>query len=92
MALEIKKSLTLNGTSKIDGVAAERYTAVINSDKPEDMTISSYQMDKNVYKANRVQCRLDSAEFEEAAYALQDEMIAKNVESNKTEEAAERTK
>lgn len=74
--LNMTQTITLNGNSTIDGVVAEGYTATINSDNPADMTISRWQADKEVYKANRTQCRKDSADFEDAAYALQDELIA----------------
>ena len=74
--LNMTKSITLTGTSTIDGKVAEGYQAVIREENPEDMAISSYQGDKALYKANRAQCRKDSAEFEDKAYALQDEMIA----------------
>lgn len=74
--LNMKKTTTISGNSTINGVIAEGYNAVINSENPADMTITSYQQDKAVYKANRIQCRADKAEFEDAAYALQDEMIA----------------
>ena len=40
------------------------------------MNLSSWQADKALYKANRVQCRKDAAAFEDAAYAVQDAMIA----------------
>lgn len=74
--LNMKKSITLTGESVIDGTQAEGYSATINSDNPEDITFSNWQTDKALYKANRTQCRLDKAEFEDAAYALQDELIA----------------
>lgn len=73
--LNMKKSITLTGESMINGVQAEGYSATINSNDPEDMTLSSWQTDKALYKANRSQCRQDAADFEDAAYALQDEMI-----------------
>lgn len=76
MALTTKKEITLTGESKIDDVVAEVYRAVINSDNPEDMTLTAVQRDKALYKANRRQCRADNAEFEELAYAVQDEMLA----------------
>ena len=79
MALTIKKSITLDGNSVFNGVIAETYRAVIDNENPEDMTITSYQQNKQTYKENRVECRKDSAEFEEVAYALQDEMIQANV-------------
>ena len=40
------------------------------------MNLSSWQVDKALYKANRVQCRKDAATFEDAAYAVQDAMNA----------------
>lgn len=76
MLNEIKKNVTLTAASTIDGVAAENYQATINSDKPEDMNLSSWQTDKALYKANRTECRKDAAVFEDAAYAIQDALIA----------------
>lgn len=74
--LSMKKSITLTGASVIGETQAEGYSATINSENPEDITFSSWQTDKALYKANRTQCRNDAAEFEDAAYALQDELIA----------------
>ncbi|MDY3249795.1 MAG: hypothetical protein SOX32_05535 [Candidatus Choladocola sp.] len=74
--LKTKKSITLTGNSVIDGVVVAGYQAVINSDDPNDMNISSWQQDKAMYTANRSQCRQDEAEFEDTAYALQDELLA----------------
>ena len=71
-----RKTTTITASSVIDGKDAEGYSAVINSDNPEDMTISSWQTDKALYKKNRVQCRKDQAEFEDLAYTLQDQMIS----------------
>lgn len=76
MALTTKKEITLTGESRIDDVVAEVYRAVINSESPDDMTLTAVQRDKALYKANRRQCREDNAEFEELAYAVQDEMLA----------------
>lgn len=74
--LEMKKNVTLTGSSVIDGVVAEGFSAVIDSDNPEDISITSWQNEKKVYKANRTICRADEAAFEEAAYEIQDQMIA----------------
>lgn len=84
--LEMKKSITITGTSTINGVIAEGYTAKIDSDNPENINFSSYQQDKAVYKANRTQCRADSAEFEDACYEIQDEMIAEKAAEESEEE------
>ena len=74
--LNMKKSITVTGKSMIDGKEAAGYSATIDSANPADMNISSWQSNKELYKANRVQCREDEAAFEDAVYALQDEMIA----------------
>ena len=79
--LKITKSITLKGTSSINGVIAENYQAVIDNENPINMNISSWQQDKALYKANRTECRKDSADFEDYAYALQDEMIETNSET-----------
>lgn len=74
--LTFKKEITLAGESKIDGVIAAGYQAKINSDHPEDMTISVWQTNKELYKNNRTICRADQAAFEDTAYILQEELIA----------------
>lgn len=74
--LTMEKIITVSGSSVINGVIAEGYRAEINSENPEDITLSSWQQDKATYKANRAQCRQDAADFEDAAYALQDELLA----------------
>ena len=76
MALKMTKSITLSGNSEIDGNPVQGYQATIDSEHPENMSISSWINDQVAYKANRAQCRKDAAEFEDTAYELQDEMIA----------------
>lgn len=76
MLSTIKKNITLTATSTIDGKAVAGYSAIINSENPEDINLSDYQIDKTLYKANRVQSRKDLAAFEDAAYELQDQLIA----------------
>ena len=75
MLTTIKKNITLKATCTIDGQEVAGYSAIINSENPEDMNLSDWPISKALYKANRVQCRKDQAEFEDAAYALQDQMI-----------------
>lgn len=77
--LEMKKKTTITGKSVIDGVAVEGYSASIDSENPENMTLSSWQERKDLYKVNRETCRKDAADFEDAAYAIQDKMIAEMV-------------
>lgn len=85
--LTMKKEITLTGESKIEGVVAESYRAVINSENPNDMLLTSTQRDKALYKANRTVCRADEVEFEEAAFTLQDKMLTDlEASTNETEE------
>lgn len=76
--LTLERKVTLNGESRIDGLIAEGYRAEISSVNPEDMTITSWQVDRAVYKAVREICRADRAAFEEAAYEMQEQMLAEN--------------
>lgn len=79
MLANIEKEITITGKSIINNVVAERYTATIQSKNPDDISFSSYQIDKATYKANRTQCRKDNADFEDQAYALQDQMLSEHV-------------
>lgn len=89
MLANFKKSVTITGQSVIEKtegevttkVVAEGYSATIDSTNPEDMNISSWQQDKAAYKANRVQCRKDAADFEDMVYNVQDKMIAEKAAS-----------
>lgn len=79
--LTVEKKITLTGGSHIGGAIAENYKAEIDSGAPENMTLTSYQVDKATYKANRETCRADRAAFEDAAYTLQEEMMTEKNEA-----------
>lgn len=83
--LKVVKNVTLTGQSMIDGMIGETYTATIDSNNPQNMSLSSYISDKVTYKANRAQCRQDSAEFEDMVFSLQDEMIKAHEAANPVE-------
>lgn len=74
--LNFQKEITFTGRSIIDGVEVVGFSAKIKSDDPSNITFSSWQMNKELYKANREQCRKDEAEFEDKVYEAQDELIA----------------
>lgn len=74
--LTTKERISYMGESIIDDISVAGFTATIDASNPEDMNISVYQNNKEAYKKNRVQARADQAEFEDMAYAKQDEMIA----------------
>lgn len=81
--LNFQKEITFTGRSIIDGVEVVGFSAKIKSDDPSNITFSSWQMNKELYKANREQCRKDEAEFEDKVYEAQDELIkAQEVSGN----------
>lgn len=64
------------GFTVIEGVKVVQYDCTIPSNNPAEMRIITTKLDQDLYKANRVVCRADLAEFEDAVYAMQDEYIA----------------
>lgn len=80
MALVKKEKVTITGKSIIDGKEVCGYQAQIDSENPADIALTDWQVDKEMYKANRSACRADQAEFEDYAYTVQDEMLAKVTE------------
>ena len=73
--LSLQREITFTGRSVIGGVEVVGFNAKIKSDDPTNITFSSWQMNKELYKANREQCRKDEAEFEDKVYEAQDELI-----------------
>lgn len=83
--LKTTKKITINGKSIIDNVEVCGYQAQIDESNPTNMSLSDWQINKELYKANRVDCRADLAEFEDYAYTIQDELIAVLEEEKQTE-------
>lgn len=84
--LKMRKTINLAGESIIDGVIVEGYNASIDSNNLENVQFGSWINDPVMYKANRIEARADQAAFEDAVYAIQDELIANAAESDVTEE------
>lgn len=74
--LETTRNVNLTGKSIINGVTVENYTANINQDNPEGMTITRTILNGSVRKDNRGECIDDQVAFEDEAYAVQAEMLA----------------
>lgn len=85
--LKTMKKITINGKSIIDNVEVCGYQAQIDESDPTIMSLSDWYINKELYKANRVECRADLAEFEDYAYTIQDELIAALGAETKDEEA-----
>lgn len=65
------------GYTVIDGVKVCQYTCVIPVTTPKEMRLGITKLNPDLYKAHRDICRADYAEFEDAAYELQEEYLAK---------------
>lgn len=75
--LTYKETIQRTGYTIVDGVKIVQYTCIIQADNPTDMRIGITKLDPEAYKKNRDICRSDYAEFEDAAYKLQEELLAK---------------
>lgn len=75
--LVYKDTIQRVGYTIVDDVKIAQHTCVISSDNPEEIRITMTKLDANAYKNNRDVCRADFATFEDAAYELQEELIAK---------------
>ena len=65
------------GNTTINDVRVVRYTCTITVDRPQDMQIGISKLNTEMYKAHRDLCRADYGAFEDAAYQLQEELLAK---------------
>lgn len=74
--LNMNKTVTINGNSQIEGVIAETFNATIDSNNPDNMSLSSYIQNIKAYRDNQTQCDNDWGEFCAAAFEAQDEMKA----------------
>lgn len=73
----ITSNVTLSNNITVDGVIVKGQTASIRSDNPEDITFTEWTNDKTLYKEHRAEIRVLEAEFEDLAYAKQEEMLMK---------------
>ena len=76
--LTYKDTIQRVGYTVIDGVKVVQHVCTIDSDNPQDMAVRMIKLDSNLYRHNRETCRNDYAVFEDAAYTLQEELIAKS--------------
>lgn len=65
------------GYTVIDGVRVVQHTCVIPTENPKGMRVSMTKLNADLYETNRDICRADFAIFEDAAFQLRDELLAK---------------
>lgn len=71
----MRQTINLTGESVVDNTIVAGYNASIDSKNLDSVQFSSWINNPALYKANRATCRADQAAFEDAVYAVQDEMI-----------------
>ena len=75
MALKTQQTVTITGTSEINGVQIAYFNASIPQGVGNS-TISRNITNQDLYDANRTEVRADEAEFQTKVYAIEDNMLA----------------
>lgn len=75
MALKTQQTVTVTGTSEIDGQQVAYFSAQIPQGEGNS-TISRNVTNQTLYDANRNQVRADEAEFRAKVYAIEDSLLA----------------
>ena len=76
MALKTQQTVTITGTSEIDGQQAAYFSAQIPQEAGSS-TISRSVTNQELYDANRKQVRADEAEFQAKVYDIEDSLLVK---------------
>ena len=75
MALKITQTVTITGTSEIEGQQVAYFSAQIPQGVG-DSTISRNITNQTLYDANRKVVRADEAEFQAKVYQIEDNLLA----------------
>lgn len=75
MALKITQTVTITGTSEIDGQQATYFSAQVPQGVGNS-TISRNITNQDLYDANLTEVRADEAEFQGKVYAIEDSLLA----------------
>lgn len=75
--LTYKDTLQRVGHTVINETQVCQYVCIIPSDDPSSMRVTMTRLNEEMYKEHRDICRADFAKFEDAAYILQEEYLAK---------------
>ena len=74
--LTFKDTIRRLGYTVINDIKVVQYDCIISTENPNEMKIVVSKLNEELYKANRDVCRADMAEFEDAAYELQEQYLA----------------
>jgi len=73
--LEVVKTTTFTGSSKIGDTVLKMFTATINTETPEEMGLNHWVVNYPLYGPNRAAVAADEVAFEDMAYAFQQQLI-----------------
>lgn len=74
--LKMRQARNITGECVIENVVVAGYSATLSSDDPNHVQFGFWINDPAMYKEHKAEARLDQAAFEDAVYAIQDEIIA----------------
>ena len=75
MALEIKKSININGESKISNQSVIFLTANVTTSNVGNTSINLTINNQELYRQNRVECRKDVEDFQDKVWAVEDDLL-----------------
>ena len=75
MALEIKKSININGESKINNQSVIFLTANVTTSNVGNTSINQTINNQELYRQNRVECRKDVEDFQDKVWAVEDDLL-----------------
>ena len=76
MSLEIRKTISLTGESKVDGKAIVYFSANVSTDENSNTSFNQNIVEQELYQANRLACRKDATAFQNAVYDVEDQLAA----------------
>lgn len=76
MSLETKKSVSLTGSSVIDGKQVIYLSANVSTDNAGNTSISQSVQDQSLYRANLEECRKDVDKFQNEVWKIEDGLIS----------------
>ena len=74
MALNLKKSTTLDGTSEVDGQVIMTMVATISTETQGSSYVNETILNQDLYKDNKKQVRQDRQDFQSAVFDVEDSL------------------
>lgn len=75
MALGVKKAISITGDSRINGQRVIYFSATVTTDSAGNTNINQQIENQDLYRQNRVECRMDVDEFQEKVWAIEDDLL-----------------